>query len=122
MIVASVAVIGHAQRDGRSYVVELHRHDDGRTERVEYGPAVTSRTDLQAVADDRAVQINADRAAQETAASEESVARDKAAAVLAEAVTRGDLTAEELRRAGVHIDARREAAEVGEVGVGVRGG
>lgn len=53
MIVSSLAVAGHPQRDGRSYVAETHLWSTGAVTRIEYGP-VPDSTDYQAVADARA--------------------------------------------------------------------
>ena len=119
MIVSSSVAVGHAQRDGRHYVVETHRHDDGRGERIEYGPVVTDRADLQAVADDRAAGLNATRAAESTRDAEAAAAREKASDVLTAAVTRGEITEEELRRAGAVVS--RAGRAVGEIEVVARG-
>jgi len=109
MIVASSAVAGHPQRDGRHYVVETHRHDDGSVEVLEYGPIVTSKVDLQAIADERAQRLNAERADQATDAQDRKAAEDKALAVLAAALGKGELTEDELRKAGLPVPSDRVA-------------
>lgn len=110
MIVASSAVSGHAQRDGRRYVVEMHEHDDGSVERIEYGPIATNRVDLQSIADARARVMNDERAEQGVVQQERKEAEEKAAAVLAAAVTRGELTEDELRKAGLPVPSERATA------------
>lgn len=55
-IVTSTYAVGHAQPDGRKYVVESHTDDVGQAYRVEYLAAVG--TDYGAVMTARAAQIN----------------------------------------------------------------
>lgn len=108
-IVSSAASAGHAQRDGRRYVVETHEHDDGSVERIEYGPIVTNMVDLQAIADERARSMNDERAERGVEQQERKAAEEKAAAVLAAAVTRGELTEDEIRKAGFPVPSERAA-------------
>lgn len=65
MIVSSIIVNQVPQVDGRIDVTELHAHADGRTETFNY--LADASLDLQAVADQRAANINAALAAQEAA-------------------------------------------------------
>jgi len=60
-IVSSSATRGHAQADGRAYVRESHKWDDGSEAVVEYGPVPVS-VDVQAVATARASRIMEDKA------------------------------------------------------------
>lgn len=55
-IVSSTHTVGHAQRDGRRYVVESHTDDAGVVHRVEY--LATVGTDYAIVRDARAAQIS----------------------------------------------------------------
>ena len=110
MITSSTVAAGHAQRDGRRYVVETHAHDDGSVERIEYGPITTHRVDLQAIADGRARALNDERATQGVVQQERKAAEEKATAVLAAAVTKGDLTEDEIRKAGLPVPSERAAA------------
>lgn len=54
-IVSSTHTVGHAQVDGRRYVVETHTDSEGVVHSAEYLAAVG--TDYAAVRDARAVQI-----------------------------------------------------------------
>lgn len=62
-IVSSTFIVGHEQVDGRRYVREQHTDSVGGVHTVEYLAAVG--TDYQAVADARAVTIDAQLAEQE---------------------------------------------------------
>lgn len=64
-IVSSTYSLGHAQANGACYVRELHTWDDGSTTPIEYGPIQTKGLDLQAIADARADQLEAQAAEQE---------------------------------------------------------
>lgn len=64
MIVSSSYTVGHAQADGRRFVVELHTDSAGVVHRVEYGP-MPDGTDYQAIMEARAAQIGEQLAAQE---------------------------------------------------------
>lgn len=64
-IISSTYTLGHAQIDGRHYVTETHTWDDGEVTRIEYGPVMTDAMDLQAIADARADQLEAQAAEQE---------------------------------------------------------
>lgn len=63
-IVSSTYEVGHAQADGRRYVVELHTDSTGKVHRIEYGP-MPDGTDYQAIMEARAVQISDQLAEQE---------------------------------------------------------
>lgn len=54
-IVSSTHTVGHAQRDGRRYVVELHTDSTGKVHRVEYGPV--SVVDYVAIRSARAAAL-----------------------------------------------------------------
>lgn len=63
-VVSSSYSVGHAQADGRRYVVELHTDSTGFVHRVEYGQ-MADGTDYQAIMEARAVQISEQLAQQE---------------------------------------------------------
>jgi predicted lipoprotein len=63
-IVSSTYEVGHAQADGRRYVVELHTDSAGTVHRVEYGP-MADGTDYAAIMTARAAQISQQLADQE---------------------------------------------------------
>lgn len=100
-IVSSTYTVGHAQRNGSRYVRERHTWDDGVVTDIEYGPIQTAKADLQAIADARARQLEADRDVQETEAQERSDAEAKVATVLDAAVKAGTVTDEELAKLGL---------------------
>lgn len=63
-IVSSVYEVGHAQRDGKRFVVELHTDSAGKVHRIEYGP-MPDGTDYQGIMEARAAVISEQLAAQE---------------------------------------------------------
>lgn len=99
-IVSSAFALGPAQRDGRCYVTETHETDSGEPVVVEYGP-VDSKLNLQAIAEARAIVIDAETAQRSQDKSERKLAEKAVAAVFAEAVQANKLTPEDLKRAGV---------------------
>jgi len=108
-VVASEFSVGHAQRDGRRYITERHVLDTGEVVVREYGPVV--EIDYAAVAQVKAAQIDAsiaEREADEAQAADAAAAREKVAAVLADAQKTGAITREELALAGHEM----KAAEV----------
>lgn len=114
MIVSSEARPGHAQRDGRRYVIETHQHEDRSIEVLEYGPISTDKVDLNAIAVDRAQRLNDEREEQSQLRVERKAAEDKAVAVLEAALVKGEVTEDELRKAGVLVP-RERVAVVAEV-------
>lgn len=100
-VLSSQFSLGHPQKDGRRYVTERHTLDTGEVIVREYGPV--GEIDYAAVAAGKAAQIEAEIASRldaETLAVQESAAREKVAAVLAEAQRSGAITKEELALAG----------------------
>lgn len=114
-IVSSTYTAGHAQRNGARYVRERHTWDDGTMTVIEYGPIMTDKVDLQAIADDRARRMEADKATQAVEQQDREAVEQKLATVLDAAVKAGTVTDEELQKIGLY-----EAKQKAEVRV-IRG-
>lgn len=97
-IVSSTHTVGHAQRDGRRYVVELHTDDAGVVHRVEYLAA--EKADYADIMAARAVQIDASIVEAAMQKQEREASYAKVVAVLDTAVKAGALTKEEIEKAG----------------------
>lgn len=97
-IVSSTHTVGHAQRDGRRYVREVHTDQAGSQHHAEYLAA--NKTDYAAVMAARAAKIDAVIVETEQKQAERSAAEAKIAVALDVAVTAGTLTREEIEKAG----------------------
>jgi hypothetical protein len=59
-VLLSTFLVGHAQRDGRCYVREIHTLESGEVREREYGPIDIPSNDLRAIANGFAAQIEAE--------------------------------------------------------------
>lgn len=66
-IVSSRYEVGHAQANGKRYVVEFHTDSAGTVHRIEYGP-MADGTDYQAIMEARAAALGVQLAEQEAEA------------------------------------------------------